>query len=66
MVSGKGRAVVNGVEQPVKAGDVLRLPAGCRHKIIADSELKLIEVQMGKDISVHDKIKYPAVDQSMV
>ena len=66
VVSGKGRAVVNGVEQPVKAGDVLRLPAGCRHKIIADSELKLIEVQMGKDISVHDKIKYPAVDQSMV
>lgn len=66
VVSGKGRAVVNGVEQPVKAGDVLRLPAGCRHKIIADSELKLIEVQLGKDISVHDKIKYPAVDQPMV
>ena len=32
--------------------------AGCRHTIIADTELQLIEVQIGKDITVHDKKKY--------
>lgn len=58
VISGKGRTVVNGIEQPVKAGDVIELPAGCKHTIIADTEIKLIEVQLGKEISVHDKVKY--------
>lgn len=58
VISGKGRTVVNGVEQPVKAGDVIELPTGCRHTIIADTEIKLIEVQIGKEISVHDKQKH--------
>ncbi len=58
VISGKGRAVINGVEQPVKAGDVVELPIGCRHTIIADTEIKLIEVQIGKEISVNDKQKH--------
>lgn len=58
VISGKGRTVVNDVEQPVKAGDVIELPAGCKHTILADTEIKLIEVQIGKEISVHDKQKY--------
>lgn len=58
VISGKGRTIVNGVEQPVKAGDVIELPTGCRHTIIADTEIKLIEVQIGKEISVHDKQKH--------
>ena len=41
------------------AGDVLRMPAGCRHMLLADTELQVIEVQLGKDISVQDKKKYP-------
>ena len=45
-------------EQTVKPGDVIEMKAGCRHTIIADTELKVIEVQIGKDISVLDKIKY--------
>ena len=28
------------------------------HTVIADSELKLVEVQLGREISVHDKQKY--------
>ena len=32
---------------------------GCRHTVLADSELQLIEVQLGKEISVHDKQKFP-------
>ena len=59
VISGRGRAVVDGVERPVQAGDIVRMPAGCRHTILADSELKLIEVQLGREISVQDKEKFP-------
>ena len=50
------------MEQPVQAGDVITMQAGCRHTIIADTELKVIEVQLGKEISVHDKQKFPLED----
>ena len=40
-------------------GDVITMQAGCRHTIISDTEeIRLIEVQLGKSISVHDKKKY--------
>lgn len=58
IISGEGRTIVDGMEQKVKAGDVIAMTAGCRHTIIADTELKIIEVQLGKEISVHDKRKY--------
>lgn len=58
VTSGTGRTIVDGMEQEVKAGDVVTMQAGCRHTIIAESELKLVEVQLGKEISVHDKQKY--------
>lgn len=58
IISGEGRSVVDGVEQLVKAGDVITMQAGSRHTIFADSELKIIEVQLGKEISVEDKNKY--------
>ena len=44
--------------QKVKAGDVITMSAGCRHTVMADTELKLIEVQLGEDINVHDKQKF--------
>ena len=59
IISGEGRTVVDGMEQSVKPGDVITMQAGCRHTIIADTELHVIEVQLGKEISVHDKQKYP-------
>lgn len=58
VLSGTGRTIVDGMEQPVKAGDVVTMQAGCRHTIIADTELKVIEVQLGTEIDVHDKHKY--------
>jgi mannose-1-phosphate guanylyltransferase len=58
VISGKGRAVVDGLNQEIEAGHVLTMKAGCRHTVIAETELKLIEVQLGKDISVHDKEKH--------
>ena len=59
VIAGNGKAILDGREQMVKPGDVLYMPAGCRHTIIADTELKVIESQLGRDITVQDKIKYP-------
>ena len=59
VIAGNGKAILDGREQTVKPGDVLYMPAGCRHTIIADTELKVIESQLGRDITVQDKIKYP-------
>ena len=58
VISGEGRTIVDGMEQKVSAGDVVTMAAGCRHTIIADTMLQVIEVQLGKEISVHDKRKY--------
>ncbi len=58
VTTGTGRTIVDGMEQEVKPGDIITMQAGCRHTIFAESELKLVEVQLGKEISAHDKQKY--------
>lgn len=58
VISGNGKTIVDGMEQKVKAGDVITMSAGCRHTVMAETELKLIEVQLGTDINVHDKQKF--------
>lgn len=58
VISGTGRTIVDGMEQPIKVGDVVTMAAGCKHTVIAETELQMIEVQLGKDISVKDKHKY--------
>lgn len=58
VISGNGRAVIDGKEQEITVGDVIKMPAGCKHTVIADDALSMIEVQIGKDISVHDKKKF--------
>ena len=59
VISGRGYAIVDGVKTAVQAGDVVKMPAGSRHTIVADTELKVMEVQLGRDITVHDKEKFP-------
>lgn len=58
VIAGEGKTIVDGMEQNVKAGDVITMSAGCRHTVIAETELKLIEVQLGEAIDVHDKQKF--------
>ena len=58
VIAGSGRTIVDGMEQSIHKGDVITMQAGCRHTVIAESELKLVEVQLGEEISVHDKQKY--------
>lgn len=60
IISGCGTTIVDGMKQRVKAGDVITMSAGCRHTIQADtdSDLKLIEIQLGNEINVQDKQKF--------
>lgn len=63
VISGEGKTIVDGMEQPVKAGDVITMAAGCKHTVIAGAfGLQLVEVQLGTDISVSDKKKYEMPD----
>ncbi len=59
IISGSGKTIVDGMEQPVKPGDVITMAAGCKHTVTAgDDGLQIIEVQIGLDISVTDKKKF--------
>lgn len=58
VVSGRGRAVVDGIERPCCAGDIISLPVGCKHTIIAETDLRIIEVQTGREINAGDKVKH--------
>lgn len=59
VIAGSGTVIIDGVKKPVQVGDVVTMQAGCKHTIIAETELKVIEVQLGKEISIHDKQKFP-------
>lgn len=58
VISGQGKAIVDGKEKKICVGDVITMQAGWRHTVIAETELKLIEVQLGEDINVFDKQKF--------
>ena len=58
VVCGCGKAIVDGMEQILRVGDVITIAEGCKHTVIADTDLDLVEVQIGESISVDDKQKY--------
>lgn len=58
VVAGKGRAVVDGMEQILRVGDVITIAAGCKHTVKAITPLDMIEVQLGDEINAGDKIKF--------
>lgn len=62
VLSGVGRTVIDGMEQTVKPGDVVTMAAGCKHTIIADTNLVILETQIGEDITSSDKTKFPFKD----
>ena len=63
VISGCGTAIVDDAKIEVKPGLTLRLPAGCRHTVIAGEEgLQIVELQLGTDISVADKQKFEMLD----
>ena len=57
IISGTGRTIVDGMEEQVKPGMWITMEAGCKHTVIAETAMQIIEVQLGKEINVHDKHK---------
>ena len=57
-VSGKGKAVVDDMEQMLRPGDVVTIAAGCRHTVEAITDLDIVEIQIGEEISADDKVKF--------
>jgi mannose-6-phosphate isomerase-like protein (cupin superfamily) len=69
VLSGRGRTIVDDMEQEVGPGDVVSVAAGCRHTVLAETELVLLEIQIGSEISAGDKKKYaldgvPGIDEA--
>ncbi len=59
VISGNGKVIIDDVERLIIPGDVVSMNAGCKHTVIAgENGLQLIEVQLGKEISVMDKNKF--------
>ena len=58
VVAGSGRAMIDGNVRSLNVGDTILIPAGCRHMMIADDYLSVIEIQTGDLIDVADKTKY--------
>ena len=59
VISGEGSVCLDGMTQHVRVGDVITLDVGCKHTVTAGANgLTLIEVQLGRDISVEDKTVY--------
>lgn len=61
VVSGKGISVIDGNERTVNVGDVVTITAGMKHTVKAVTDLDIVEIQMGKEISVSDKIKFQMI-----
>lgn len=58
VLSGNGKVTLNDEIESISAGSVIRIPRGTKHSIMAETDLTVIEVQIGDEISVHDKKKY--------
>ncbi len=58
VISGAGIVTIDDKRREVGVGDIIEMKAGTRHTVTAVTELKMIEVQIGDEINVHDKTKY--------
>lgn len=57
VIQGEGEFARDGVMRRVEAGDVLEIPAGMRHGILALTDLEFIEVQSGNPLVEEDIIR---------
>lgn len=57
VVSGEGLVALDGHFIPVRAGSVLQIPQGMRHSAFADTDLEIIEVQIGTELVEEDIVR---------
>lgn len=54
VTSGRGKIVIDENEMEIKSGDVISMPIGSKHSVEAQTNLQMIEVQIGKNIYADD------------
>ena len=54
IIDGTGKLILNGEITPVKRGDMVHVKPGMKHAIKADTELHIIEVQIGDELTEED------------
>lgn len=54
IIGGVGQFALDDVISCVKSGDVLQIPVGVKHGIIAETDLELIEIQSGRKLEEDD------------
>lgn len=57
IVSGCGTAIIDGKLVPVQSGSVVEIHNNVKHSMVAEDEMKILEVQIGGKISKDDKVK---------
>lgn len=60
VISGVGEYIINGIRQPIRAGTVIQVEPGDKHAIRGESDLQLIEVQIGKMLVDDDILRLEA------
>ena len=58
VVSGRGTVIIDEKELSVSAGDVINIKAGSKHTVSAETDMNIIEVQIGESLSGKDKKIY--------
>lgn len=59
MILGQGRTIIDGMEQVVISENMVTIAAGCVHIMILDTDMDVIDVQIGEEISLEDKRIFP-------
>lgn len=57
IISGSGDFVLDGILYPIKEGDVLAIPQGVIHAVMATTDMDIIEVQTGAELSEEDHVR---------
>ncbi len=55
---GKGKFSIDGKEEAINAGDVIRITNGCEYIISAETEMEIIELRIGDNISKDNNCVY--------
>ena len=58
IVNGEGLLVLDGVKKKVTCADVVCIPQGCKHTVTAESDLHIMEVQIGNYLEEDDITRF--------
>ena len=58
VIQGRGCVFIDDNERNVSAGDIVSIPPGCKHTVRAETDMVIIESQIGSELSENDKVIY--------